>query len=63
MPVTPVVAAYVPTYASTEPYITADEYLAAPTGTDTTQLLPGSGVGPNRAAYMHHATARWSPAR
>lgn len=46
----PVYAPYVPEYASTEPYITAEEFLAAPTGTDTTQLLPGGSPNANRDA-------------
>lgn len=50
MTVTPVYAGYVPTYASREPYISVDEFLAAPTGTDTTQLIPGANAQANRDA-------------
>lgn len=46
----PIYASYVPEYAATEPYITAEEFLAAPTGTDTTQLLPGGSPNANRDA-------------
>lgn len=50
MTVAPVYASYVPTYASREPYITVDEFLAAPTGTDVTQLVPGASPAANRDA-------------
>lgn len=50
MSVTPIYAGYVPTYASREPYITVEEFLAAPTGTDTTQLVPGANAQTNRDA-------------
>lgn len=36
----PAVAPYVPTYASRSPYLTAAEYLAAPTGVSATGLVP-----------------------
>jgi len=39
MAVVPAVAPYVPTYASESPYITAAEYLAEPTGVDTSKLV------------------------
>jgi len=45
-----VTAPYVPTYASRESYVTVSDFLAAPTGTDTTQLIPGASVAANRAA-------------
>jgi hypothetical protein len=48
--VTPIYPAYVPSYATRESYITVDEFLAAPTGTDTTQLLPGQNAAANRDA-------------
>lgn len=48
--VTPAIAPYVPSYASRKSYITVDDFLAAPTGTDTTQLLPGQGVDANKVA-------------
>jgi len=38
--VTPVVAPYVPTYASYTPYITGQDFLNEPTGVDTSQLIP-----------------------
>lgn len=47
---TPAVAPYVPSYATETPYITVDEYLAEPTGVDTSQLVPGGSVNDNRAA-------------
>lgn len=47
---TPAVAPYVPTYATETPYITVDEYLAEPTGVDTSQLVPDGSVDENRAA-------------
>ena len=50
MSVTPVYAAYVPTYANREPYLTVEEYLAAPTGTDISQILPGGSPAQNRDA-------------
>ena len=50
MSVTPQWAPYVPTYASSEPYITVEEFLAAPTGTDLTQLVPGGDPQTNRDA-------------
>lgn len=47
---TPVIAPYVPYYASREPYITVAEYLAAPTGVDTSQIIPGQGSAANASA-------------
>lgn len=47
---TPAVAAYIPSYASETPYITVDEYLAEPTGVDTSQLVPDGTSAANRAA-------------
>jgi hypothetical protein len=38
--VTPVIASRVPSYASYTPYITAADFLAEPTGVDTSQLIP-----------------------
>jgi hypothetical protein len=48
--VAPAVAPYVPTYASESPYITAAEYLAEPTGVDTSKLVPSGSVQDNTAA-------------
>lgn len=50
MTVNPAIALSVPNYANRTPYITVDDYLNAPTGTDTTQLLPGKGSAPNKLA-------------
>jgi hypothetical protein len=46
----PAVSPYVPFYAEAQPYITVDEYLAAPTGVDVSQLIPGGNTSANRAA-------------
>lgn len=46
----PVVALNVPTYATYTPYITTAEFLAEPTGVDTTQLIPGGTSAQNTAA-------------
>lgn len=46
----PAVAPYVPTYATETSYITVDEYLAEPTGVDTSQLVPEGSADDNRAA-------------
>lgn len=45
----PAIAPYVPAYANRVPYITVDEFLAANTGVDTSQLRPGGSYGDNRA--------------
>ena len=54
MTAAPVFASYVPQYAAqyatTEPYLTPADYLAAGTGTDTSQLIPGGGPGATMAA-------------
>jgi len=50
MTIIPVVAPYVPNYASRTSYISVQDYLKAPTGTDTTQLLPGGTPAENRLA-------------
>lgn len=47
---TPAVAPYVATYANRTPYITADEFLNAPTGVDVSQIKPGASPSENRAA-------------
>jgi hypothetical protein len=47
---TPAVAPYVPTYATETPYLTLQEYLTAPTGVDTNQLVPGGDTAANAAA-------------
>lgn len=46
----PAVAAYVPSYTTETSYITVDEYLAEPTGVDTSQLVPDGTSAQNRAA-------------
>ena len=48
--VVPAVAPYVPFYAEREPYLTVAEYLAAPTGVDTSSLIPGGTSQANDAA-------------
>lgn len=48
----PAVAPYVPFYATLQPYITVEEFLAQPTGVDTSQLIPGGTSDQNRAALM-----------
>lgn len=50
MTVSPVFSQIVPAYAETEPYITPDDYLAAGTGTDISQLIPGGGLAATTAA-------------
>lgn len=47
---TPVVAPYVPTYASYTPYITAQDFLNEPTGVDTSQLIPAGSALTEAAA-------------
>src|SRR6476660_2780256 len=46
----PALAPYVPTYATRVPYLTAEEYLAAPTGVDPSALIPGGSANANLAA-------------
>lgn len=46
----PVLAAYVPTYATFTPYITAAEFKASATGVDVSQLVPGGDTATNNAA-------------
>lgn len=48
----PVFAPWVPTYATYTPYITAAEFLAEPTGVDTSQLIPGGSQDDNKAALV-----------
>ena len=55
----PVVAPYIPTYASYTPYITAGEYTAAPTGVDVSQLVPG-GTSVQNADALTNTIARAS---
>lgn len=47
---TPAISPYVPYYAETQPYITVAEFLAAPTGVDSSQLIPGGSALQNQAA-------------
>lgn len=46
----PAIAPYVPTYAVRVPYLTRAEFLAAPTGVDLSQLVPGGDEAANGAA-------------
>lgn len=46
----PAFAPYVPTYASYTPYITAEEFLTAPTGVDSSQLVPQGSTLTQEAA-------------
>lgn len=46
----PAVAPWVPTYATYNSYVTVADFLAEPTGVDTTQLLPGQDAAANKAA-------------
>lgn len=46
----PAVAPWVPTYATYASYVTVEDFLAEPTGVDTTQLVPGGDVATNKAA-------------
>lgn len=46
----PIVAPYVPFYATLQPYITVEEFLNEPTGVDTSQLIPGGDTAANKAA-------------
>lgn len=48
--VTPAYAPYVPTYATYTPYITAAEFLDAPTGVDVSQLIPSGSTLTQEAA-------------
>lgn len=57
--VAPVVAPYVPTYASYTPYITAADFLAEPTGVDVSQLIP-SGSGLTEEAALERLVANAS---
>lgn len=57
--VTPAVAPYVPTYASYTPYITADDFLAEPTGVDVSQLIP-AGSSLTEAAALARLVANAS---
>ena len=56
---TPSIAPYVPNYAQYTPYITAEEFLAAPTGVDVSQLIP-SGSTMTQAAALADLIARAS---
>jgi hypothetical protein len=49
---TPAFAPYVPTYASYTPYITPQEFLNAPTGVDTSQLVPSGSTLTQQAALL-----------
>ncbi len=46
----PAVAPWVPTYATYASYVTVGDFLAEPTGVDTTQLLPGQDAAANKAS-------------
>jgi hypothetical protein len=50
---TPIVAPYVPTYATTVPYITADEYKSAPNGVNVSQLVPRGDPTQNTAELLN----------
>ncbi len=47
---TPVVAPWVPTYATYTSYVTVADFLAEPTGVDTSQLIPDGTYDANKAA-------------
>ncbi len=47
-----VFAPWVPTYATYTPYINAADFLAEPTGVDTSQLIPGGTEAENAAALV-----------
>lgn len=57
--VTPVIAPTVPSYASYTPYITAADFLAEPTGVDTSQLIP-AGSSLTEAAALARLCANAS---
>lgn len=57
--VTPVVAPIAPSYASYTPYITAADFLAEPTGVDTSQLIP-AGSSLTEAAALARLVANAS---
>jgi len=57
----PVNSPIVTTYASHEPYLTPAEYLASPTGVDTSQLVPGGDPNANMDA-LKQTIARASSA-
>lgn len=48
----PSVSPVVPFYANRLPYITVAEYLAAPTGVDSSQIIPGNGGLPAQQAAL-----------
>jgi hypothetical protein len=48
----PAVSPYVPFYAETTPYITVAEFMSAPTGCDTSQLVQGASTEQNRSALQ-----------
>lgn len=48
----PAIAPYVPNYATYTPYITPAEFLNAPTGVDTSQLVPAGSVLTQEAALV-----------
>jgi hypothetical protein len=48
----PVYAPWVPTYATYTPYINSADFLAEPTGVDTSQLIPGGTPDENKAALV-----------
>lgn len=49
----PLVAPYVTSYAVRVPYLTVEEYLAAPTGVDPSALIPGGSKAANLAALTN----------
>lgn len=53
--VTPVIAPIAPSYASYTPYITAADFLAEPTGVDTSQLIPAGSSLTETAALTRLA--------
>lgn len=59
--VNPVFAPYAQTYAQHEPYLTADEYRASPTGVDVGQIVAGGSVPTNMDA-LNQVMARASSA-
>lgn len=50
MSMTPVYAPYLETYAQHQPYVTIDEFVAAPNGINLSELVPNSDANTNRAA-------------
>lgn len=59
---TPIVAPYVPSYTATEPYISAAEFKASPTGLNVNQLAPGrdAAVNADTLATMILNASSWA---